>query len=165
MLFPVASTLLLPSHNCEWVISPDASNLRWWWRRASCPRMSVDISKTNRDQCYSMVHCCFTSTETIKLIRTGRPGRPPRLSLSSWTQVVIWGAKRGEKYWWQNPLNSHLELVSQCCFHFPPQFHSQVSSSAVSSKSGCRPSSGSSEKNKAALPRILLIAETLCCPR
>ena len=27
-----------------------------------------------------MVQCCFTSTETIRLIRTGSPGRPPRLS-------------------------------------------------------------------------------------
>ena len=32
-----------------------------------------------------MVQCCFTSTETIRLIRTGSPGRPPRLSHNSWT--------------------------------------------------------------------------------
>ena len=30
-----------------------------------------------------MVQCCFTSTETVRLIRTGSPGRPPRLSHSS----------------------------------------------------------------------------------
>ena len=30
------------------------------------------------------VQCCFTSTETIRLIRDGSPGRPPRLSHSSW---------------------------------------------------------------------------------
>ena len=35
---------------------------------------------TNCDQCVSMVQCCFTSTETVRLIRTGSPGRPPRLS-------------------------------------------------------------------------------------
>ena len=29
-----------------------------------------------------MVQCCFTSTETVRLIRTGSPGRPPRLSHS-----------------------------------------------------------------------------------
>ena len=38
---------------------------------------------TNCDQCVCMVQCCLTSTETIRLIRTGSPGRPPRLSRSS----------------------------------------------------------------------------------
>ena len=33
--------------------------------------MSVDILGTNGDQCLSMVQCCFTSTETIRLIRDG----------------------------------------------------------------------------------------------
>ena len=33
--------------------------------------MSVDILGTNCDQCLSMVPCCFTSTETIRLIRDG----------------------------------------------------------------------------------------------
>ena len=42
----------------------------------------VDILGTNCDQCISMVQCCFTSTETVRLIRTGSPGRPPRLSLT-----------------------------------------------------------------------------------
>ena len=32
-----------------------------------------------------LVECCFTSTETIRIIRDGSPGRPPRLSHSSWT--------------------------------------------------------------------------------
>ena len=40
----------------------------------------MDILGTNCDQCRSMVQCCFTSTETVRLIRTERPGRPPRLS-------------------------------------------------------------------------------------
>ena len=43
-------------------------------------RMSVDILGTSWDQCVSMVQYCFTSTETIKLVRTDSPGRPPRLS-------------------------------------------------------------------------------------
>ena len=47
--------------------------------------MSVDILGTSRDQCVSMVQYCFTSTETIRLVRTDSPGRPPRLSHSSWT--------------------------------------------------------------------------------
>ena len=53
--------------------------------QASSSRMSVDILGTNCDQCRSMVHCCFTSTETVRLIRTENPGQPPRLSHSSWT--------------------------------------------------------------------------------
>ena len=40
----------------------------------------VDILGTNCDQCVCMVHCCFTSTETIRFIRTGSPGRTPGLS-------------------------------------------------------------------------------------
>ena len=45
----------------------------------------VDILGTNCDQCRSTVQCCFMSTETVRLIRTESPGRPPRLSHSSWT--------------------------------------------------------------------------------
>ena len=33
------------------------------------------------------VQCCFTSTKTVRLIRTGSPGRPPGLSHSSWTPL------------------------------------------------------------------------------
>ena len=45
--------------------------------------MLVDILGTNCDQCVCMVQCCFTSTETTSLIRTGSPIRPPRLSHTS----------------------------------------------------------------------------------
>ena len=31
--------------------------------------------------------CCFTSTETVRLIRDGSPRRPPRLSHSSWART------------------------------------------------------------------------------
>ena len=55
----------------------------WTWLLLLCS--SVDILGTSWDQCVSMVQYCFTSTETIKLVRTGSPGRPPRLSHSSWT--------------------------------------------------------------------------------
>ena len=58
---------------------------RRWWCRASCPRMSVDVLETRCDQCRSMLQCCFTSTEAVRLIRTESPGRPPQLSHSSWT--------------------------------------------------------------------------------
>ena len=47
--------------------------------------MSVDILGTSRDQCWSMVQWSFTSTETRRFVRTDSPGRPPRLSHSSWT--------------------------------------------------------------------------------
>ena len=48
--------------------------------------MSVDILGTSWDQCVSTVQYGFTSTETIRLFRTDSPGRPPRLSHSSWTK-------------------------------------------------------------------------------
>ena len=51
--------------------------------------MSVDILGTSCDQCPSMVQYCFMSTETRRLIRMDSPGRPPRLSHSSWT-MCIW---------------------------------------------------------------------------
>ena len=54
--------------------------------------MSVDILGTN----WPMVQSCFTSTETIRLIRTGSPERPPRLSHSSWTPRLQWSAKAVE---------------------------------------------------------------------
>ena len=63
----------------------------WWWCRASCPQMSVDMLQllgTKCDQCLNMVQCCFTSMETIRLIRTGSRGQPPRLSHSSWTLIL-----------------------------------------------------------------------------
>ena len=67
----------------------------WWWSSASRPRMSVDILGTNCDQCRSStVQCCFTSTETVRLIRTESPGRPPRLSHNSWT-LCEWGGGPG----------------------------------------------------------------------
>ena len=47
--------------------------------------MSVDILGTSCDQCRSMVQYSFTSTESRGLVRTDSPGRPPRLSHSSWT--------------------------------------------------------------------------------
>ena len=50
--------------------------------------MSVDILGTNCDQCRSMVQCCFTSTETVRLSRTESPGRPPRLFFSFFLRPV-----------------------------------------------------------------------------
>ena len=50
--------------------------------------MSADILGTSWDQCRSMVQYGFTSTETRRLVRTDSPGRPPRLSHSSWTMGV-----------------------------------------------------------------------------
>ena len=51
--------------------------------------MSVDILGTIWDQCVSIVQYCFTSTEIIRLVRTDSPGRPPRLSHSSWTLTAV----------------------------------------------------------------------------
>ena len=49
--------------------------------------MLKDILRTSCDQCRRMVQYSFTSTETRRLIRTDSPGRPPRLSHSSWTMT------------------------------------------------------------------------------
>ena len=35
--------------------------------------MSVDMLGTNCDRCPSTVQCCFTSTETVRLVRTEGP--------------------------------------------------------------------------------------------
>ena len=54
------------------------------WCRASCPRMSVDILGTN----WSVPKhgsLLLYGLRTVRLIRTESPGRPPRLSHSSWT--------------------------------------------------------------------------------
>ena len=68
--------------NWDYTLDPT----KWWWCKASCPQMFSDILGTNCDQCLSTVQCCFTSTETVRFIRTESPGQPPRLSHSSWTQ-------------------------------------------------------------------------------
>ena len=49
--------------------------------------MLDDILGTGWDQCRSTVQYSFTSTETRRLVRTDSPGRPPRLSHSSWTMT------------------------------------------------------------------------------
>ena len=67
-----------------WLLNSEFWWWWWWWSRASCPRMSVGILGTNCDQCWSMVQYCFTSTETIRLVRTESPGWLPWLSHSSW---------------------------------------------------------------------------------
>ena len=50
--------------------------------------MSVDLFGTSWDQRRSMVQYSFTSTETRRLVRTDTPGRPPRLSHSSWIMMT-----------------------------------------------------------------------------
>ena len=54
--------------------SVKSTTVHWWWCRA-------DILGANCDQWVNMVQCCFMSTETIRLIKTGRPSRH---SHSSW---------------------------------------------------------------------------------
>ena len=77
-------------HLCMQVLWPSGGEVEQWWvnvgncrSMVQCPRMSVDMLGTNCDQCRSMVQCCFTSTETLRFVRTESPGRPPRLSHSS----------------------------------------------------------------------------------
>ena len=54
--------------------------------------MSLDVGwlvrdKPTCDKC--TVQCCFSSTETVRLIRTESPGWPPWLSHSSWTLTIF----------------------------------------------------------------------------
>ena len=53
--------------------------------------MSADILGTNCDQCLSMVQCCFMSTETVRLIRTESPGRPPRATFTQFLNSELMG--------------------------------------------------------------------------
>ena len=82
------------SHSC-WALQ---LSRWWWWCRASCPRMSVDILGTNCDQCLSMLQCCFASTETVRLIWTESPWRPPRLS-HSWTLHLSKASSKPVNLW------------------------------------------------------------------
>ena len=50
--------------------------------------MSSDVGWHIRDKLWPVAKhgpCCFTSTKIVRLIRSESPGRPPRLSHSSWT--------------------------------------------------------------------------------
>ena len=50
----------------------------------------VDILGTICDQCVSMVQCCFTSTETIRLVRTGSPDRHLDSHSQLLNSVEVW---------------------------------------------------------------------------
>ena len=84
---------------------------RVWWSRALCPWMLVDILGTNCDQCQSTVQYCFTSMETVRLVRMESPGRPPRFSHSSWTltsefqdkHTVEWFPRQGNRFQTKKP--------------------------------------------------------------
>ena len=75
-------------------VSVMVNNKWWWWSWASCHRMSVDLLGTNCDQCRSIVQYCFTSTETIRLVRMDSPDghldshTAPELWL--WVDGAIW---------------------------------------------------------------------------
>ena len=73
----------------------------------------VDIFGTNCDQCVSMVQCCFTSTETVRLIRTESPGRPPQLSHSSWMLSIAFCSNTAFKAPSISAVGSHYLLSPQ----------------------------------------------------
>ena len=76
--------------------------------------MSTDILGTNCDQRVCMVQCCFTSTETVKLIRTESPGRSPRPSHTSRTLSGKYGSKR-VNIW----SSTALKQRTRACHSFP----------------------------------------------
>ena len=51
----------------------------------------IDILGRNCDQRVSMVQCCFTSTETVRLVRTRSPGRPGHLLSSEVLRIKAQG--------------------------------------------------------------------------
>ena len=67
-----------------------------------CCLMSSDVG------CMSMVQYSFTSTETRRLVRTDSPGRPPRLSHSSWT--------RGGRHWCRMKKNGFIIIPETWTF-------------------------------------------------
>ena len=72
--------------------------------------MSVDVLGTSCDQCRSMVQYIFTSTETRRLVRTDSPGRPPRLTHSSWTAVCgLREVELGSHSW----MDCHVSLAAE----------------------------------------------------
>ena len=99
----------------------------------------VDILGTNCDQCVCTVQCCSTSTETVRLIRTGSPGRPPRtftqllnsepagcarVTLSTGCGCAIFPGQH-------RPSASRPLLTQQCHLYsyidfFPPRFSSML---------------------------------------
>ena len=84
--------------------------------------MSDDILGTSWDQCRNMVQYCFTSTETRRLVRTDGPGRPPRLSHSSWT---MWVHTAPELCKMRNRLQSYRAPVVRH-FHWQVRCRSQL---------------------------------------
>ena len=97
--------------------------------------MSVDILGTSWDQCRSMVHYSFMSTETRRLVRTDSPGQPPRLSHSSWTMretirtittiCTMDREPRMATLTFTQFLSSEVAVQVQCCFA-PPETISTI---------------------------------------
>ena len=82
---------------------PRLSDSSWTLMLFLCCLMSSDVADnftgTSWDQCRSMVQLySFTFTETRRLVRTDSPGRPPRLSHSSW-----------------KAMSSDLTVIDFCC--------------------------------------------------
>ena len=56
----------------------------WREKRASSLGQTSSRKTKTKQKNSELVECCFTSTETVGLLGTGRLGLPPRLSHSSW---------------------------------------------------------------------------------
>ena len=87
--------------------------------------MSSDVSWHIRDKLWPMPKhgAIFTSTETRRLVRTDSPGRPPRLSHSSWTtwqllkMMMSWCLVSSDVIWhirdklWPMPKHGSIKAV------------------------------------------------------
>ena len=88
--------------------------------------MSLDILGTTCDQCRSMVQYSFTSTETRSLVRTDSPGRPPRLSHSSWTMTSRWSVPWRCQHARPNKKHAHTHARTHAPTHPPTQTHTHA---------------------------------------
>ena len=82
--------------------------------------MLADILGTSWDQCRSMVQYSFTSTETRRLVRTDSPGRPPRLSHSSWTMKWV---NEWMKIYIYTARKNHTFHTKPCVFTAPENLY------------------------------------------
>ena len=60
---------------------------------------------------FGLLSCCFTSTEAIRLVRDGSPGRLPRLSQSSWTLKLV----KSFAWFIKHPPHFGLVRVQELC--------------------------------------------------
>ena len=80
-LFWFSGFVFFPSLFCfsGFVFSP----FNFWYAARGVVPSFFALASAVAGRAFELDECCFTSTETVGLLGTGNPGRPPRLSHSS----------------------------------------------------------------------------------